>query len=240
MRCRTCGSELDRPGDFCLVCRSSNTEDIAVVGGRERTTVYTGMEGEVTGERTITTSPEEAEGEGKNEFRNYVGLVADEIHRKRPDKIYYRGNRRVAEELRLETHVEVVSFPETSSVDEVFSDSENGLEEVDIPPGEKLGGSHTTLIGEDVGKRAVELVASDGYVKKIIPGPISSGGGGSAGGSGAKVTRSDSNGNLRLLLRDGSTVQENRVVTTASNREEGEYVRKCVNESLDSEDLLGT
>jgi len=35
-----------------------------------------------------------------------------------------------------------------------------------------------------------------------------------------------------VLIRDGSSVQENRVVTTAGDRELGEHVRADLNEAL--------
>jgi hypothetical protein len=37
---------------------------------------------------------------------------------------------------------------------------------------------------------------------------------------------------VRLLVRDGSSVQENRVVTTAAERELGERVRADLNSAL--------
>jgi len=106
------------------------------------------------------------------------------------------------------------------------------LEVVDTPPKEKLGGSHSTLIGGRTGRRAISTVAEHPHVKKIVPGPIDAGGTGSRTGLRAKVTRAGDNGNVRLLLRDGSSVQENRVVTTAMDRETGERVREDLNEAL--------
>ncbi|MFC6736602.1 DUF2103 domain-containing protein, partial [Halolamina salina] len=47
-----------------------------------------------------------------------------------------------------------------------------------------------------------------------------------------KATRAGESGNVRLLIRDGSSVQENRVVTTAMDRETGERVREALNEAL--------
>jgi hypothetical protein len=114
---------------------------------------------------------------------------------------------------------------------------ERALEIVDRPPMEKLGGSHTTLIGERKGRRAIQTVAEHPHVKKVIPGPIDAGGKGSQSGLRAKVTRADTNGNVRLLLRDGSSVQENRIVTTARDVDGGEQVRNDLNESLDDADL---
>jgi len=80
-------------------------------------------------------------------------------------------------------------------------------------------------------------VAGHPNVKKVIPGPIDAGGSGSRTGVRAKVTRADDNGNLRLLVRDGSSVQENRVVTTAMDRDTGERVRTDLNEALGETDL---
>jgi hypothetical protein len=76
-------------------------------------------------------------------------------------------------------------------------------------------------------------------VKKIVPGPIDAGGSGSRTGVRAKATRADENGNVRLLLRDGSSVQENRVVTTARDRELGEHVRDDINQALGEAGLGG-
>jgi hypothetical protein len=74
-------------------------------------------------------------------------------------------------------------------------------------------------------------------VKKIIPGPIDASGTGSQSGLRAKVTRADTNGNVRLLLRDGSSVQENRIVTTAMDRESGEFVGDDLNDALAEAEL---
>jgi len=107
---------------------------------------------------------------------------------------------------------------------------------VDASPGEKIGGTHSTLVGGRSGQRAIEAVATHPHVKKVVPGPIDAGGSSSVGVS-AKVTRADGNGNLRLLIRDGSSVQENRVVTTARDREFGARIRADINEALVEADL---
>ena len=114
---------------------------------------------------------------------------------------------------------------------------ERSLEVVETAPREKLGGSHSTLIGGRNGRRAIGVVADHPHVKKIVPGPIDAGGTGSRTGLRAKVTRAGDNGNLRLLLRDGSSVQENRVVTTAMDRETGEFVREDLNDALAEAEL---
>ncbi|HET7322793.1 MAG TPA: DUF2103 domain-containing protein, partial [Halococcus sp.] len=81
------------------------------------------------------------------------------------------------------------------------------------------------------------LVADHPHVKKVIPGPIESGGRGSRTGVRAKATRADANGNIRVLVRDGSSVQEVRVVTTAADRSQGERVREDLNRALTEEEL---
>jgi hypothetical protein len=94
-----------------------------------------------------------------------------------------------------------------------------------------IGGSHSTLVGGRSGKRVIRTVADHPHVKKVIPGPIDAGGS-AAGGVRAKVTRADENGNLRLLIRDGSSVQTNRVVTTAMDRNRGERVGDDLTDAL--------
>ena len=114
---------------------------------------------------------------------------------------------------------------------------DRALAVVETPPREKIGGAHSTLIGDRKGRRAVRTVAEHPHVKKIVPGPIDAGGTGSRTGLRAKATRAGTNGNVRLLLRDGSSVQENRIVTTAMDRETGERVREDLNEALRDADL---
>jgi hypothetical protein len=114
---------------------------------------------------------------------------------------------------------------------------DRALEVVETPPREKIGGSHSTLIGGRSGRLAIRTVADHPHVKKIVPGPIDAGGTGSRTGLRAKATRAGTNGNVRLLLRDGSSVQENRIVTTAMDRETGERVRADLNEALREAEL---
>jgi len=114
---------------------------------------------------------------------------------------------------------------------------DRALDIVETPPREKIGGSHSTLIGDRKGRKAVSTVAQHPHVKKIVPGPIDAGGTGSRTGLRAKATRAGTNGNIRLLLRDGSSVQENRIVTTAMDRETGERVREDLNEALRDAEL---
>jgi hypothetical protein len=152
--------------------------------------------------------------------------------------VYATGDRTVLRAVRSEVHYEFYRVPDEDPVSAVVErKGRPALEVVEASTADILGGSHSTLIGERSGQRAIETVAGHPHVKKIIPGPIDASGSGSRGGVRAKATRADANGNVRLLIRDGSSVQENRVVTTAGDRELGERVRADLNEALDEADL---
>ncbi|PGF15006.1 metal-binding protein [Natrinema sp. CBA1119] len=247
MECRHCASPLEKPGDFCLVCREANTEAIVLEAARDRATItmLAGEPGEPTerdpetdrdelvlGETTITTTPEDGENE-PIELRNFAGLIGDEIRRKRPEEVYAGGVRTVIRAVRDDTHHSFYRVDDDDPVRAVLERRGNrALDVVETPPAEKIGGSHTTLIGGRTGMRAIRTVADHPHVKKVIPGPIDAGGKGSQSGMRAKVTRADDGGNVRMLLRDGSSVQENRVVTTARDREMGERIRDDLNDVL--------
>ncbi|GAB3325131.1 DUF2103 domain-containing protein [Haloplanus salinarum] len=233
MECRRCGSPLDRPGDYCLVCHTGNCDAVVLEVEADRATLTMLDDESVLGETAITTRPEE---EGRNrviERRNFAGLIADEIRRKRPETVFAAGDREIIRAVRGETHYEFYRVAGEDPVETVRERrGERALEVVETAPKEKLGGRHTTLIGGRTGRRAISTVAEHPHVKKIVPGPIDAGGTGSQSGLRAKVTRADGNGNVRLLLRDGSSVQENRIVTTAMDRETGERVRDDLNDEL--------
>lgn len=233
MECRHCGSPLERPGDYCLVCRTANADTIVLELGRERATVTTIHEETVLGNRVVTTT-EETDGEQVNsELRYFAGQIADEVRRKRPEDVYATGDREVLRAVRAQLHYSFYRIDDDNPIEYVIENQgEAPLEVVEASVAEKLGGAHSTLIGGRTGRRALEVVADHPHVKKIIPGPIDAGGSGSQSGLRAKVTRADDTGNVRLLLRDGSSVQENRVVTTASDRTLGERVREDINEAL--------
>jgi hypothetical protein len=236
VQCRSCGAGLDRPGDYCLVCRSANAEAVVVDLGRERATL-TPVAEEAIEESVVTTVPEDGDGR-RRELRNYAGRIADEVHRRRPEAVYAAGDRDVLAALRPQLHQELYRVPDDRPVEHVLERrGEAPLETVEAPLSEKLGGSHSTLIGGRTGRRVLRTVADHPNVKKVVPGPIDAGGSGSRGGPAAKVTRADTNGNVRLLVRDGSSVQENRVVTTAYDRETGERVRTDLNDALQAAGL---
>lgn len=234
MECRQCGSPLDRPGDYCLVCDTANADTVVLELGRDRAKVTT-LDGEtVRGERVVTTTPENGDSEHSTvELRNFAGLIADEVRRKRPEEVYATGDREVLRAVRAQLHHEFYRVGAENPVEHVLErQGEAPLEVVEASVAEKLGGTHSTLIGGRDGRKVLEVVAEHPHVKKIIPGPIDAGGSSSRTGLRAKATRADDNGNVRLLVRDGSSVQENRVVTTARDRELGERVRADLNEAL--------
>ena len=233
MNCRRCGTVLERPGDYCLECDTANCDAVVAAFDADRATLTMLDEDEVVGETTVTTVPESGDEVGTVQLRNFAGRVADEIRRKRPETVYAAGDRASLRETRAQLHHQFYRVGDDDPVEEVLTRrDERALEVVDRSPMEKLGGSHSTLIGDRDGMAAIRTVAQHPHVKKVVPGPISAGGASSPSGVRAKATRADGNGNVRLLLRDGSSVQENRVVTTAMDRERGERVREDLNEAL--------
>ena len=238
MECRCCATPLERPGDYCLVCRSGNADTAVVDCERERATVACLLEEEVVAERTVTTM-EESDGRWEQaELRNFAGRIADEIRRKRPDEVYATGDREVVQAVRADLRYPFYRVAADDPVEAVLRKrGDPALEVVEASVGEKLGGSHSTVIGDREGRRALQTVAGHPHVKKIIPGPIDAGGSGSRTGVRAKATRADEHGNVRLLIRDGSSVQENRVVTTAGDRDLGERVRADLNVALEAAEL---
>ena len=236
MKCKRCATALERPGDYCLVCRTPNADVVVLELGRERGTV-TALDGEeVVSRRTVTTTPETDGERVRSELRSFAGQLVDEVRRKRPEEVYATGDRDVLQAVRAELHYPLYRIESHNPIEYVLErKGEPALEVVEASVAEKLGGMHSTLIGGRTGREALEVIASHPHVKKIIPGPIDAGGSSSRTGVRAKVTRADDNGNVRLLVRDGSSVQENRVVTTAGERDLGERVRADLNEALTDE-----
>jgi hypothetical protein len=238
MDCRCCATPLERPGDYCLVCRNGNTDTVVLECDRERATVTCLLEETPVAERTVTTSRESDQRWAPAELRNFAGRIADEVRRKRPEEVYATGDREVLRAVRDRLRYEFYRVEDDDPVAAVIErQGEAPLDVVDAAPSEKIGGSHSTLVGGREGQRAIFTAAGHPHVKKVIPGPIDAGGSGSRSGLRAKATRADANGNVRLLVRDGSSVQENRVVTTAREKDLGEVVRADLNEALREADL---
>lgn len=236
-RCGHCGSPISAPGDFCLVCRSRNADGVVVAIDPERSTL-TVLDGErVVGESVVTTTPEPDPELSGTQIRNYVDRIADEVRRRRPDGVFMAGDREHVRELRSRLHYDCYRVDGDDPVAAAIERrGERDLDVIEAAPEEKLRGSHSTIVGGRTGRSAALAIADHPHVKAVIPGPIEAGGR-SGRGATAKVTRADDGGNLRLLLRDGSTVQEVRVVTTAMNRDLGERIRADLNEGLEDADL---
>ncbi|MFB6071015.1 MAG: DUF2103 domain-containing protein [Halanaeroarchaeum sp.] len=238
MQCGHCGRDLDRPGDYCLVCDGANADGVVVAIGDRRATLSILDGDRVVGETQIPTVPEDGGELATVQRRNFAGRIADEIRRKRPDAVYATGDLAVVGALRAELRYPVYRVPEADPVQTVLDRRDSrDLAVVEKPAAEKIGGAHSTVIGNRAGEEAIRTVAGHPHVKKIVPGPIDAGGSGSRTGVRAKATRADDNGNVRLLIRDGSSVQENRIVTTAMDRETGERVRADLNRALADADL---
>ncbi len=206
--------------------------------GRERAEVTPLFDGDALRPTVVTTVPEDgtatdtSDANPRGELRAFAGRVADEVRRRRPEQVYAAGDREVLQAVRAELHHDLLRVDAENPVEAALDGGEGPLETVDRPPGEKIGGSHSTLIGGRDGRQAIRTVAGHPHVKKVVPGPIDAGGTGSQSGLRAKATRPDENGNVRLLLRNGSSVQENRVVTTARDLETGERVRADLQTAL--------
>lgn len=235
--CSNCGASLTKPGDFCLRCRAPNADGV-VLDLDDASATLTILNGDtIVGETTITTTPQPGDLENTQQ-RNYVGRIADDIHRKRPETVYMAGDRELLGRLRSELHYDCYRVDPNAPVTAALARRDtDALEVVDVPPAEKIGGSHSTLIGGRTGRKAVLIVAGHPHVKKVIPGRINPGSSDSRTGTRAKATRADPNGNVRLLIHTGSTVQENRIVTTATNRDLGEQIREDLNDRLGDNDL---
>lgn len=235
MKCRYCSTDLERPGDYCPMCHKKNSDSIAVEITRSKAIVYILYDGEVLGKRIIKTRPMDDKYELK-EIRNFVDRITDSIHRKKPEKVYLSGNKQMIDRLKEKLHYNLfhVYLEDQETLIEAIKKKNNKetLENVQLPPKEKIGGKHSTILGDRKGKNIIYKVAEHKNVKKIIPGPIDGSGHGSKSGIKGKITRSGNNGNLRLLIRTGSSVQENRVVTTAENIKQGTQIRKEINKKL--------
>lgn len=97
----------------------------------------------------------------------------------------------------------------------------------------KLGGSHTTIIGGRRGKKLVKVISAHPEVKKIIPSVITVRGKGPSGGViSAKILRPDERGNLRMLISHGTSAQEIRIITTVGDAVEGERIMNELNKML--------
>lgn len=234
--CGTCGTTLDRPGDYCLVCRSANADGVVIEVDPDRATITMLADTDPVGAVVVTTVPETGDRERTTARRNYAERVAAEVRRKRPEAVYAAGDRDLVRSIQADLRYPVYRVEADDPVGTAIGRRDERDLAVDHrPPAAKLGGSHSTVIGGRTGRRILETIAGHPHVKKIVPGAIDAGGTGSQRGTHAKATRADTNGNLRVLIRDGSSVQAVHVVTTAMDRDRGERIREDLTATLKDE-----
>jgi hypothetical protein len=102
-----------------------------------------------------------------------------------------------------------------------------------VQPRNKIGGSHTTIIGGRHGKKLVQLISQHTEVKKIVPSVITVRGKSNPGGLIiGKVLRPDERGNLRLLISHGTSSQELRIVTNVGDVQSGERIMNELNQMI--------
>lgn len=234
MNCDVCGKNLDQPGDYCLNCGTQNCEAVYVATEDNNADITFITSDKLLGTIKLDWRKNDNDKMQKTVERNFVGRIVDVVRRKKPDFLYVNSQPKRIRSIRSYFgDLDIFVFePDSDPISEIQTHiSTRGLETVDKDPKDKLGGSHTTVIGDRNGQSVITSVASCPFVKKVIPGPID-GGGNSGGGFRAEVTRAGSSGNIRVLIKEGGTVQTIRVVTTAPDRESAEVVMKRVQELI--------
>lgn len=232
MRCQTCKRELQSPGDYCLACDTANCSAVYVSMGETDAKISVLFDEGVVSTEKVSMKGDSKKYESRLN-RNLIGRVTDVVRRKKPDNIYINQSEWVRDIRSSLSEFDVSVFKSNSrdvdTQDVLEHINEEELESINKKPEKKVGGSHSTVIGDRNGQNAIHKVASVPYVKKVIPGPID-GGGSSGDGFRVESKRVENNGNLRVLLKHGGTIQTVRVVTTASSKSQGEIVK----EQLDS------
>ncbi|RLI75125.1 metal-binding protein [Archaeoglobales archaeon] len=229
-KCYKCHSTIKTPTSFCLNCDTKNAIASGIFNGISRIDViFIGMQDNETfslkkyDDTSLTT---------------YFDLIAEKLYDRRIEEIYLGGaNDELIEEVSY--HLKNSLSPFKIYLTNVFGKDEffkiidkhvrikKSLKKVNIKVEKKIYGSHSTIIGGREGLKLIYKLASSEYIKKVVPGVIENKGTVS-GGVRLKVTRSDEKGNVRALLINGATVQKLHVITTASNKEEGEEILKIL------------
>ncbi len=237
MKCRNCQNELKHPGDYCLVCGQSNVELLVVYVG-EKVHLFCFYGKEYVGQETIRVMGSEKEGDRGEQiaYRNTLDLISEAVHRKRPQTVITSG---IDPQAILKLwDCEILYTQDFDSPNE-FKKAvgeylhEKRMEKVDIRPEKKVSGRHYTVIGGRNGQRTLREISFSPYVKKIVPGPIEVSRK-SQGGFSYKIQKTDTRGNLRLRLREGSTVQEIRLVSIAYNEDSAQKVVDDLNNRLNT------
>ncbi len=229
MRCK-CGFELKSRTSYCLACGRINALACGVYIGSK---VYLISIGEVIDVDSFDVYDDE------RSIVNLFEVLAERIHEKRVEDVYICGidrkfidfgfdnlKRCAVSDLKI-YKTDPLPFEDFVLKLKKFVFKKMELKKVDVPPEDKIQGSHKTVIGGRAGMEYLHRVAMCEYVKKIVPGVITCGGS-SGGGVRFKVTRCDEKGNIRGILIDGSTVQEIHIITTARDKEQGEIVLKML------------
>ncbi|MFO7966880.1 MAG: DUF2103 domain-containing protein [Archaeoglobaceae archaeon] len=237
MKCRNCHNELEHPGDYCLICGQSNVDLLGVYVGK-RVHLFCFYDKEYVGHETISIIGGREEGGTDDQiaYRNTLDLISDCVHKKRPQTVITSG---IDPSTILKLWDCEVFYTRDFDNPEDFKQAvaeylqEKRMEKVDIRPEKKVSGRHYTVIGGRNGQRTLREIGCSSYVKKIVPGPIEVSRK-SQGGFTFKIQKPDSRGNLRLRLREGSTVQEIRLVTTAYDESSAQKVVDELNARLAS------
>ncbi len=228
-----CGFELLFPTQFCLNCGKKHAIACGVYVSRKKLYIlFVGLDRE---EILSLKRYEERES-----LVNLYEVAAERMYERRIEEVMISGEN---DELISEAFEMLKNgfYPFKLARTDVFPDQneffsrfivhiriKSKFRRVELSPEEKIQGSHSTIIGEREGYALILRLASSPYVKKVVPGVIESSGSASGGGVRLKITRCDDRGNIRALLIDGATVQQIHVITTASNKEEGEEILKML------------
>ncbi|ADC66407.1 Protein of unknown function DUF2103, metal-binding protein [Ferroglobus placidus DSM 10642] len=226
MRCKNCGNRLLSKTSFCLYCGERNAYGCgAYLENEKLKLVFIGEDVETLAFKVY---------DDEVSLRNLFEICAERIHERRVDRVVVSGERKdfVASMISkfalsdLEVLVtDDMNFDEFVGKLVEFFKRVRKIKKVYVDPEEKISGAHSTIIGGREGFNLIMKLARSPYVKKVVPGVIENKGT-SQGGVRIKLTRSDDRGNIRALLIHGAAVQQIYVITTASNKEEGEVVLK--------------
>lgn len=234
LRCQ-CGFELKSPTQFCLNCGKRNAYLCGIFVSEEK--IFVKFFGETSELLTFKRY--------EDSTKILYGVLAERIYERRVNDVYLSSDS-LNLILEIKEELENSFYPFNVIISDLFESSElffeklekrlkiiRKLKKVEVSPEDKIMGHHSTIIGGKDGYKLILRLATNPYVKKVVPGVIEVGSG-SGGGVRLKLTRCDENGNIRALLVEGSTAQQIFVITTASCKEEGEEILKMMNYSLTS------
>ncbi len=225
---------MEYPTQFCLNCGEINADACFVYFDDELKLFFFRVYGQSVFVEKYSFSAY------PDSLRNSVELIAERIHWRRIKEVIVSGvdfkEQLCAEIIQKYSLSDVKIIRVKGELNEILENIKSNLlltrklRKVNLRPEEKIGGSHTTIIGGREGRKLLHKVAKCEYVKKIIPGVIEGCSTSSGGGVRLKLTRSDEKGNIKAILIDGTSVQKILIITTASCKDEGEFIRKMLSE----------